>query len=173
MSANLKDPFSESCCDSVSFPSNKRSAQVCGCDEAAGWICRMHQDKADEAWIKYTGDLPPLDNILHQEIERPTNPMIDYVDDYQEFVKAQAKIPLDNLPYSFIGLGGEVGECLEWYKKSVYRGDASFDDKELKKELGDVLFYLTRITLAKGWSLKKIMKANRKKLEKRYAKQLP
>lgn len=41
------------------------------------------------------------------------------------------------------GLGGEAGEVLEKLKK--YVRDGELDKEKLKKELGDVLYYLCRI----------------------------
>lgn len=39
-----KEVFNESCCDG-GFTSNSRSAQPCGCDEGAGWTCKVHQEQ--------------------------------------------------------------------------------------------------------------------------------
>ncbi len=41
MPANLEEPFAESCCDGfVECP--QTSAQPCGCDAGAGWLCKQH-----------------------------------------------------------------------------------------------------------------------------------
>lgn len=93
------------------------------------------------------------------------------VKDYEAFVSDAARTPLTEFAYSFIGLAGETGECMEWLKKSVYRKDPRFTDELLKSELGDVLHYLTRIALAKGWTIKDLMAYNIKKLEARHDKQ--
>lgn len=44
MPANLKDPFGESCCDggATAADANARSAQPCGCDPGANWVCKRH-----------------------------------------------------------------------------------------------------------------------------------
>jgi len=89
--------------------------------------------------------------------------------EYEKFVSENARMPLNDLTYSFIGLAGETGECMEWLKKSVYRKDAKYTDGHLLLELGDVIHYVTRIALNKGWSLKDIMGANVEKLTERYA----
>lgn len=86
------------------------------------------------------------------------------IKEFEKFVEGRAKIPLDNLEYSFIGLGGEVGECLEWFKKSHYRKDSKFDTHDLMNELGDVLHYVQRIALEKGFTIKDCMEANIHKL---------
>lgn len=42
MPANLSKPFAESCCDGGAC-SNEMSAQSCGCDAGAKWVCQRHQ----------------------------------------------------------------------------------------------------------------------------------
>lgn len=89
------------------------------------------------------------------------------VKEFEEFVVTKCKFPIEDVEYSFIGLAGEVGECMEWYKKKVLRGDPKFTDDHLKLELGDVLHYLVRIADYNGWTLKDIMEANMNKLKER------
>ncbi len=64
-----------------------------------------------------------------------------------------------------VGLGGETGEVLELLKKKVR--DGKHDQVALAKELGDVLYYLTRIADYHGMTLEEIMQINMDKLEKR------
>ncbi len=92
------------------------------------------------------------------------------IKDYAIHVRTRNQIPLDNIAYSFIGLGGEVGECLEWYKKAEIRGDKGITTKDLQNELGDVLHYMVRICEHYGWTLKDCMDANVEKLDKRYGR---
>lgn len=92
--------------------------------------------------------------------------------DYEDFVKSSAKIGLDDLNYSVIGLCGEAGEVAEWHKKRNMRGNPKFTEEMLVSELGDVLHYLTRIALKYGVSLDDVMKANVAKLITRQAKDL-
>lgn len=94
------------------------------------------------------------------------------LNEFVTFVTTRNRIPLDNVAYSFIGLGGESGECLEWYKKAVMRGDKDLSQKDLKNELGDVLHYMVRICAHYGFTLKDCMEANVEKLEKRYGPSL-
>ena len=91
------------------------------------------------------------------------------VKDFENFISTKSKLPVDKGPYSFIGLAGEVGEIMEWYKKTNLRTTpTTLTEEDLLQELGDVLHYVTRIGLAYGWGLKHIMKANKSKLDKRY-----
>lgn len=43
MPANLKAPFGESCCDGGECSTSHESAQPCGCDKGANWVCLVHQ----------------------------------------------------------------------------------------------------------------------------------
>lgn len=89
------------------------------------------------------------------------------VKEYEQFVAGNAKIPVDDISYSVIGLAGETGEVCEWVKKRLHRGNEKFTDEMLLLELGDVLHYTTRILLVKGWTLKEAMDANVAKLKGR------
>lgn len=43
MSADLTKPFAPSCCEGGGCSDNKQSAQPCGCDKGADWICEVHK----------------------------------------------------------------------------------------------------------------------------------
>lgn len=66
-----------------------------------------------------------------------------------------------------LGLSGESGEVCDLLKKSLYHGH-KLDIEHLKKELGDVLFYLTAIATKEGLTLEEIANVNIEKLLKRY-----
>ena len=71
-----------------------------------------------------------------------------------------------------LGLAGETGEVLEKIKKMIRDKNGVFqatpeDIEELKKELGDVLWYLSAIAYYNGISLEKIAVANLNKLKSR------
>jgi len=91
--------------------------------------------------------------------------------DFESHIATHALPDLD-LNYAIIGICGEAGECAEWHKKHNLRknraGLCSPDD--LKGELGDVLFYLTRAANLMGWTLEDIMVQNKAKLDERVAK---
>lgn len=71
--------------------------------------------------------------------------------------------------YPSLGLVGEAGEVAEKAKK-LLRGDAKYDIDDpafremMKKELGDVLWYLNECALRLGWSLEDIATGNIDKL---------
>ena len=71
--------------------------------------------------------------------------------------------------FSVMGLNEEAGEvaglaCRECYK------DISMPRYKWLEELGDVLWYLTAATLAKGFTLEELWGYNVEKLEGRYGK---
>jgi NTP pyrophosphatase (non-canonical NTP hydrolase) len=72
--------------------------------------------------------------------------------------------------YPCIGLAGETGEVCEKIKKVLRDNDSIFDDKrkeEIKKELGDVLWYVSAIATDLGLNLDEIAEDNIEKLFKR------
>src|SRR4030042_1351225 len=92
--------------------------------------------------------------------------------EYQNLSRETAIYPNlgNNLWYPSLGLAGESGEVCERIKK-VYRDDNGIlsEDKklELKKELGDVLWYLSNVAIEAGIKLEDIAVANIKKLNDR------
>jgi len=67
---------------------------------------------------------------------------------YQKFVKKYSFYPKKghNISYPALGIAGEGGEVCDKIKKILRdsKGRVSKDDKRfIKKELGDVLFYIT------------------------------
>lgn len=46
MAADLTKPFAESCCDGGECSTTHESAQPCGCDKGAKWVCQVHQLEA-------------------------------------------------------------------------------------------------------------------------------
>lgn len=66
-----------------------------------------------------------------------------------------------------LGLAGEAGEVVELIKKARFHGKP-YDVDAIKKELGDVLWYVNQMTHAHGLSLAEIAQANIDKLRKRY-----
>lgn len=65
------------------------------------------------------------------------------------------------------GLAGESGETIDYLKK-VFFHSHKLDEVKLKKEIGDVLWYLAELCSAFGFSLQEIADLNIEKLAKRY-----
>lgn len=99
-------------------------------------------------------------------------------EDYNQFVQ-DCWMGLEdrpNLAIATLGLTGEAGEVAEKVKKHL-RGDVAHNpmelpdilvrNKEVAKELGDVLFYLTWIANYHGFTIEQVMAMNILKLTDR------
>lgn len=65
-----------------------------------------------------------------------------------------------------LGLGGEAGEVVDVYKKYLFHGrDLNRDD--LRREIGDVLWYLALMMLVEGFTLDEVINCNVKRLTER------
>ena len=73
--------------------------------------------------------------------------------------------------YPALGLAGETGETCEKVKKIIRDVDADFSDlkfvNKIKKELGDVLWYIANLAADLNIDLDDIAQLNIKKLESR------
>jgi NTP pyrophosphatase (non-canonical NTP hydrolase) len=98
--------------------------------------------------------------------------MMTSFDEYQKAAEETAVYPgTYNLTYPTLGLAGEAGEVCEKVKKYI-RGDyENMPRKEfvdmLKKEMGDVLWYLSAIATDLGISLEEVAVVNIEKLHSR------
>ena len=103
---------------------------------------------------------------------KSTERLLDKVDMIAFF--KQAKGGRDVEKYDFggilnacLGLSGEVGEFNDMIKKWVFH-EKGLDKDHLKKELGDVMWYVAMICHAMGFDLDDVMQTNIDKLKARY-----
>lgn len=68
---------------------------------------------------------------------------------------------------SAMGLSGETGELVDYLKKVVFHGH-ELDVETVKKEIGDIQWYVAAICTSLDISLKDVMESNIEKLRKRY-----
>lgn len=93
------------------------------------------------------------------------------LNDYQAAAIVTAQYP-ENMKvlYPILGLCGEAGEVAEKVKK-VYRDKGGVftpeAKEELKKEIGDVLWYISTISRDLGFTLEEVAQANIEKLTSR------
>lgn len=66
-----------------------------------------------------------------------------------------------------LGLSGEVGEFNDMIKKWIFH-QKDIDEEHLKKECGDIMWYIAMICHSFKWNLDKIMQMNIDKLKSRY-----
>lgn len=98
-------------------------------------------------------------------------------DDYQKQSRATARYPdiEDNFIFPTLGLLGEAGEVAEKVKKLIRDKEVDTpsaitgsDRTEIKKELGDVLWYLSQLASELGLSLSDVAQTNIDKLQSRF-----
>ena len=92
--------------------------------------------------------------------------------DYQKKAWETAIYPNkgNNLSYPALGLGGESGEVLEKIKKISRDDNEEITERkreELKKEIGDVFWYLAAIATELNLDLKEVLEKNISKLSSR------
>lgn len=73
----------------------------------------------------------------------------------------------DDLLNFALGLTGEAGEAGDYIKKVIFHGH-EMDPEVLKKELGDVLWYVAGLATTVGLRLEDIAEGNIAKLKQRY-----
>jgi NTP pyrophosphatase (non-canonical NTP hydrolase) len=94
---------------------------------------------------------------------------------YQKKARETAKYPNlgSNNIYPTLGLVGEAGEVAEKVKKVIRDKNSIFDEESklaIKKELGDVLWYLSNLCTEFNFSLDEVALNNLEKLKLRAAK---
>ena len=95
--------------------------------------------------------------------------------DFNEYQKKSRKTALypdkdNNFIYPTLGLSGEAGEVSEKIKKVIRDKNGVIDDEtkqSLKKELGDVLWYISQLATELDLSLDEIANGNIEKLYSR------
>jgi len=80
------------------------------------------------------------------------------LDDYQRLAVSM-KLPTADMDYLLLGLVGEVGEFYSPLAKAI-RDDTDVEDNLLKKELGDILWFIATISEGLGLTLNDIAEAN-------------
>ena len=92
------------------------------------------------------------------------------INEYQELAMSTLNPELskrDVLINSVMGLCGESGEAIDIVKKWLAQGH-ELDKERLKKELGDIAWYLAEAATVLDFTLEEIFQENIDKLKKRY-----
>lgn len=95
------------------------------------------------------------------------------MNDYQAKARQTAIYPDQgkNFIYPVLGLVGETGEVAEKIKKIIRDEDGQLTPAkvtDIKKELGDVMWYLAQLSTELGLSLEDIAQGNLEKLASRH-----
>ena len=69
--------------------------------------------------------------------------------------------------YSILGLSGEVGELHSLFAKAIRDNNGNVDAPSVKKELGDILWFVAAIATDFGFGLDEIASLNIQKLQSR------
>ena len=92
------------------------------------------------------------------------------INEYQELAMTTLNPELNkkDVPInSVMGLCGESGEAIDIVKKWLAQGH-ELDKERLKKELGDIAWYLAEAATVLDFTLEEILQENIDKLKKRY-----
>lgn len=89
------------------------------------------------------------------------------LNEYQKEVQRTAQSAQVDRSIFALGLAGEAGEVCDLLKKAWGHGH-ELDEQKLKKELGDVLWYVAALGLQFGINLQDVAEANVAKLRARY-----
>ena len=79
-------------------------------------------------------------------------------------------INIERLLTGAVGLSAEGGELMEIVKKLIFQGKPVNDETifHLKRELGDVMWYVMQVLMALNVELEEVVEMNVEKLAKRY-----
>lgn len=90
--------------------------------------------------------------------------------DYERVALSTAVYPkgIMGLMYVALKLAGEAGEVVEKFGKQIRDNNSNFEDPEfvesIKKELGDVLWYIANLSNELGFKMEDVAKTNNEKL---------
>jgi len=78
--------------------------------------------------------------------------------------------PTQRLLTAAVGMSAEAGEFTEVVKKMVFQGKPVNEDNlfHLKRELGDIMWYVAQACIGLGVSLEEVIEMNVDKLKSRY-----
>lgn len=92
---------------------------------------------------------------------------VDWADLYSAWVEKKILTAgQDRLVENTLGLVGEAGEVAEKIKKLI-RDSNRFQNEDIMKELGDVVFYATALANIYGRGLQEVLQLNIEKLDDR------
>jgi len=107
-----------------------------------------------------------LENFGYYDMFPDADP-VNWADYYSGWVEKKILTQgQDRLVENTLGLVGEAGEVAEKVKKLI-RDSSRFQNEEIMKELGDVVFYATALANIYGRGLQEVLQLNIEKLDDR------
>ena len=95
--------------------------------------------------------------------------------DYESFIARledlkKEEFPTERLLTAAVGMSAEAGEFTEVIKKMIFQGKPVNEENlfHLKRELGDIMWYVAQATQALDISMESVLDTNIRKLSKRY-----
>ena len=84
-----------------------------------------------------------------------------------EMIVANIGIDVGGVINACFGLSGETGELVDAIKKNIFHGHP-LEKEKIKKELGDVCWYVAMMCESFGFEMEEVMQTNIDKLKARY-----
>ena len=117
---------------------------------------------------KYVIDLTKYLDFVDETTSEPSK-------DYSEFIDRLIQLnnegfPTERLLTAAVGMSAEAGEFTEIVKKIVFQGKPVNNENvfHLKRELGDIMWYVSQACIGLGIPLEQIIQMNFDKLNARY-----
>ena len=87
-----------------------------------------------------------------------------------DIIEETSSVPPERLLTAALGICAEGGEFTEVVKKCLFQGKPMYEHTvyHLKRELGDVMWYISQACIALDTSIEDILEMNISKLEDRY-----
>ena len=82
-------------------------------------------------------------------------------------IGGQFEYDMGGIVNASLGLSGETGELNDMIKKAIFHGH-ELEEEKLKKELGDIMWYVAMMCESFGFGMDEIMQMNIDKLKARY-----
>ena len=99
-------------------------------------------------------------NLLDQHYEEVIKPTWNYA--------KRIHTANDDWSNAALGLAGEAGEVVDTIKKMLFHTADKDYTEALKKELGDVFYYLIKVTKLAGFTVEEVLEMNKEKLASRH-----
>jgi NTP pyrophosphatase (non-canonical NTP hydrolase) len=87
--------------------------------------------------------------------------------DSLNYYEERFELDIGGIINACVGLSGEVGELNDIVKKWIFH-QKELNEVHLKKELGDVMWYVAMLCESMGWNLDDVLQMNVDKLKARY-----
>ena len=115
-----------------------------------------------------TIDLNKYIEFVNMTTSKPSKEHTPFIDRLMEL--RQEEFPTERLLTAAVGMSAEAGELTEIVKKIVFQGKPVNQENlfHLKRELGDIMWYVSQACIGLDISLEEVIQMNFEKLNARY-----